>query len=555
MTRDEASRRWGGDAATRRAALGAVAAVLAAFVAVPASAAEEPVTGGTLVYLEQQAHTNLYPPAGGFYPNGGILNQITDKLTYQNPKTLEIEPWIAKSWTVDADATAYTFEIREGVTFSDGTPVDAAAVAKNFDTFGLGNKDLKLPVSEAINNYARSAVLGPLTVRFHFTKPSPGFLQATSVIGSGLVAPKTLALPFDQLGDATRIVGSGPFVIVRETLGREIQFAARKDYAWGPPQSSHGGRAYLDGIKLIVTPEDSVRIGALLAGQAHIIRQIQAYDEREVEAKGFPISAPSTRGVNNSIAFRPDNPLVADLRVRRALTLATDTREIVDTLYSEHYPRATSVIAATATGYRDLSAKLAPDAVAARRLLDEAGWRVGPDGIRRKDGRELALTAYESLPQPQNKDMLQLVAQQWAKVGVKLSVLAGDSGSRTLDMLDPLKTGVAPVMVGRADPDVIKSQFYPKNRDALLQKGGSSTKVQAFVDERLNGLFDAIAGEPDRAKRLQLVGEVQEYLLDQAYVIPIFEEPQAFAASPLVKGLAFEAVGRPSFYGTWLTRP
>ena len=51
-----------------------------------------PVKGGTLIYLEQQPHTNLYPPAGGFYPNGGILNQITDKLTYQNPKTLEIEP-------------------------------------------------------------------------------------------------------------------------------------------------------------------------------------------------------------------------------------------------------------------------------------------------------------------------------------------------------------------------------------------------------------------------------------------------------------------------------
>ncbi|EKV4263708.1 TPA: TIGR04028 family ABC transporter substrate-binding protein, partial [Enterobacter hormaechei] len=50
-------------------------------------AADAPVKGGTLIYLEQQAHTNLYPPAGGFYPNGGILNQITDKLTWQNPKT------------------------------------------------------------------------------------------------------------------------------------------------------------------------------------------------------------------------------------------------------------------------------------------------------------------------------------------------------------------------------------------------------------------------------------------------------------------------------------
>ncbi|MCD8669760.1 ABC transporter substrate-binding protein, partial [Klebsiella pneumoniae] len=118
-------------------------------------AADTPVKGGTLIYLEQQPHTNLYPPAGGFYPNGGILNQITDKLTWQNPKTLEIEPWIAESWTSNADKTEYTFHLRKGVTFSDGTPLDAAAVAKNFDTYGLGDKAHRLPVSEVINNYQR----------------------------------------------------------------------------------------------------------------------------------------------------------------------------------------------------------------------------------------------------------------------------------------------------------------------------------------------------------------------------------------------------------------
>ncbi|MEG2631539.1 MAG: ABC transporter substrate-binding protein, partial [Comamonas sp.] len=130
-----------------------------------ASTSATPQNGGTLVYLEQQAHNALYPPNGGFYPNGGILNQITDKLTYQNPRTLEIEPWIAESWSINADATEYTFKLRPGVTFSDGTPLDADAVAANFDRFGLGDKTLKHSVSEVINNYARSEVLDPLTVK------------------------------------------------------------------------------------------------------------------------------------------------------------------------------------------------------------------------------------------------------------------------------------------------------------------------------------------------------------------------------------------------------
>ena len=517
-----------------------------------AQGAGDPIKGGTLIYLEQQAHTNLYPPAGGFYPNGGILNQITDKLTYQNPKTLEIEPWIAESWTVNADATEYTFKIRPGVTFSDGTPLDAAAVARNYDVFGLGNKELKQPVSEVINNYARSEVIDPLTVKFYFKKPSPGFLQGTSVIGSGLVAASTLALPFEQLGDATKIIGSGPFVVDSETIGKELNLKAREEYAWGPAKLEHQGRPYLDGITYIITGEDSVRIGALLAGQADFIRQVQAYDEKQVEAQDYQIYAPSTRGVNNSVVFRPDNPLVADVRVRKALLHATDAKEIVTTLFSANYPQATSIIASTALGYRDISAKLSFDPEKAKALLDEAGWTVGANGLRQKDGKELVLTAYESLPQPQNKETLQLVAQQWGKLGVKLTVLAGDSGSRIVDDLDPLKTPVSPAMVGRADPDVIKSQYYPKNRDVLRQKGGQSDKVQSFADDKLNGLLEALASEPDREKRLAIAGEVQDYVVDQAYAVPIFEEPQAFAGAPYVQGIAFEAVGRPSFYSTWL---
>ncbi|MGG7982553.1 TIGR04028 family ABC transporter substrate-binding protein [Klebsiella aerogenes] len=518
------------------------------------SAAQTPIKGGTLIYLEQQPHTNLYPPAGGFYPNGGILNQITDKLTWQNPETLAIEPWIAESWSSNDEKTEYTFKLRPGVTFSDGTPLDANAVAKNFDTYGLGNKALRLPVSEVINNYDRSEVIDPLTVKFYFKKPSPGFLQGTATIGSGLVSLSTLARSFEALGDARNIIGSGPFTVKDEKPGRELTLVARKDYQWGPKNLAQQGPANLDGITYIVTPEDSVRIGALLAGQAGFIRQVQAYDEKQATDQGFNIYAAPTRGVNDSLSFRPDNPLVADLRVRQALVHATNAKQVVETLFSPNYPQASSVIARTAAGYVDLSDKLAFDQQKAKQLLDEAGWTPGADGIRQKAGQRLALTVYESLPQPQNKEVLQLVAQQWRQVGVALSVKAGDAGSRVLDNLDPLKTPLTVSEVGRADPDVVKSMFFPANRDALLQQGGSSDKVKTFRDDKLNALLTAIPAEVDAQKRLQLTGDAQRYLLDNAYVIPIFEEPQVFAGAPWVKGVRFEAVGRPSFYGAWLDK-
>ena len=525
-----------------------LAAGLAACASSPApsgatSETGDPVTGGTLTYLEHQTYTNLYPPQAGFYPNGGLVNNITARLTWQNPETLEIEPWIASEWTVNDDATEYTFTLRPDVTFSDGTPLDAAAVAKNFDTYGLGDADRGLTVSEAINNYASSEVVDDRTVTFRFTAPSPGFLQATSTINSGLLSPATLDGTIEDFGagNAEEIIGAGPFTITDEKLGTELTLEAREDYAWAPESAENQGRPYVDAVHLIVTPEDSVRIGSLLAGQADYVRYVQAFDEDRVESAGFTLYAPQTRGVNNSISLRPQNPLLADLKVRQALVAAVDAQEVVDTLFTENYPVATSVLSSQALGYKDESAHYEYDPDKAEKLLDEAGWEPGSDGIREKDGQRLAITVYEAGPQPLSKQTLELVAQQLAKVGVELTVKPADAGSYAADTRDPLETGFYHSMVGRADLDVIKSQYFTKNRDALISN-----------DSELDALLQAVASEPDAEKRVAASQAVQDYIAEQAYVIPLFEEPQVYGAATYVHGVDFESVGRPTFSGVWL---
>ncbi|MEU4017387.1 TIGR04028 family ABC transporter substrate-binding protein [Microbacterium sp. NPDC028030] len=536
---------------TRAAALAlplVLAGGLAACASSPAPAnapAEggDPVTGGTLTYLEHQAYTNLYPPQAGFYPNGGIVNNIAARLTWQNPETLEIEPWVASDWTVNDDATEYTFDLNPDITFSDGTPLDAAAVAKNFDTYGLGDADRGLTVSEAINNYAGSEVVDDDTVTFHFSAPSPGFLQATSTINSGLLSPETLDGTIEDFGagNAAEIIGSGPFTVTGEKLGTEYTLTARDDYDWGPGTVDNDGRPYLDAVHVLITPEDSVRIGSLLAGQADYARYVQAFDEDRVEGAGFTLYAPQTRGVNNSIALRPENPLLSDIRVRQAIIAAVNAQEVVDTLFTENYPVATSVLSSQAVGYKDESEHYVYDPDKAEELLDEAGWEKGTDGIREKDGERLAITVYEAKPQPLSKQTLELVAQQLAKVGVELTVKPGDAGSAAEDTRDPLKTGFYHSMVGRADLDVIKSQYFTKNRDVLISK-----------DAKLDELLLAVASEPDADKRIAASQAVQDYIAEQAYVIPLFEEPQVYGTATYVHGVAFESVGRPTFSGVWL---
>lgn len=514
-----------------------------------------PVTGGVLTYFEPQTWTLLYPPSVGFYPNGGIMNNISARLLWQDPQTLELHPWLATELPeVNADATQYTFTLREGVTYSDGSPLTPANVAKNFDLFGRGDESRTLPVSEQISNYERSEVLDDRRVRFHFSAPSPGFAQATSTMNAGLLADSTLDLDAEGFGPggATKIHTAGPFHITAETIGTKLSVRAREDYEWAPPHLEHQGRPYLDGIDYLVNNEYSVRIGAVLSGQADGVRDVQAPDETRVEEQGLRLYAKATNGINNSINFRFRTDLLSDIRVRQALIAAIDRQEIVDKLFTPNYPLATGLLAKGAMGYKDQSGSWNYDPAEAARLLDEAGWRLGENGYRTKDGQVLALTVNTALPQPRSNEVQTLVQQQLRRVGVRLSINPGDQAKQTLDALELDRIQIYHSMVARADYDNLRSNYSSVNRDVFLNAPGRDDASDDTVDPEIDRLLEELASEPETARRQAAAEAVQDYLVDQAYVLPFFEEPQVFAFRRRVHGFTTEPVGRPDFYSTWI---
>ncbi len=536
----------------RRAGLGVIAAAAAFTLAACASPAassgsasndpDEPVAGGTLTFLESQVPTCFYAGGGGFYPVATILNQVADKLTFQDPESREITPWLATDWEINDEATEYVFHLRDDVTFSDGTPLDAAAVALNFDHFGLGDQALGLAKQEFVSNYVASEVVDDHTVKFTFSAPTPGFLQATSVVGASIVAPSTAELPYEDQCQLENLVGTGPFTVSDIVPEQEYSLAVREDYDWAPEVSDHQGRAYLDAIDIIVTPEDNVRTGALTAGQADAIRAVQVYDADALEAGGATVHYAPTNGVNPQFALRWTNPLLADLRVRQALQKATDTEAIIGTIYQGKFERATSVLSQGATGYVDLSDSLEYDPEAAAELLDEAGWVPGADGIREKDGQRLELETWVSAVFPLNQQLDELVAEQWEEVGVKLNIDTPDAATATAGQKDPQQLPVAITHVGRVDPDVLKSNFHSKSaRNALVSD-----------DAELDALLDQISTLPSTEERYAKAAEVQEYLIDNAYTIPLYELPQTYATSATTHGLSWEPVGRVRLYDTWL---
>ncbi len=541
------------------AGLVAVGAALALVACSPAGAtdspsagagdpADGPVTGGTLTFLESQVPTCLYAGGSGFYPNATLINQLGDKLTYQDPDTREITPWLATGWEVNDEATEYTFTLRDDVTFSDGTPLTAEVVALNFDHFGLGDETLGLAKQEFVSNYVASEVLDEHTVTFTFSAPSPGFLQATSVVGATIVAEATATLPYEDQCQIGNYIASGPFTVSNVVPEQQYDLVAREDYDWAPEADEHQGRAYLDGISIIVTPEDNVRIGALTSGQADAIRAVQVYDVENIESAGATVYYAPTNGVNPQFALRPGNPILADVAVRRALQQATDVATAIETIYQGRFEIATSVLSQGATGYVDLSDRLTYDLEGARTLLDEAGWIPGADGIREKDGVRLELTTWPGAVFPLNQQLDELIAEQWKLAGVQLNIVTPDQATATAGARDPLQQPVAITHVGRVDPDVIWSNFASNsNRNAL-----------GFTPETADATLDAILTDitrlPGTGERYAKAAEAQEYLIDQALVIPLYELPQTYAAQAKVRGLGWEPVGRVDLTDVWLAQ-
>ncbi|MBU5654279.1 TIGR04028 family ABC transporter substrate-binding protein [Corynebacterium aurimucosum] len=529
--------------------LRALAATLAAALALAGCSAADRPDGedNVLTYLEPQFFRTLYPPAAGFYPNGGVVNQLTDRLLYQDPETLELSPWIATEMPkVNADATEYTFTIRTDVTYSDGSPLTAENVVANFDLFGRGDKSRTLTSSEQIANYDRGEVMDEDTVKFYFTQPSPGFLQATSAYNAGLLSDSTLALDNEGFGpgNAVNVIGSGPFVVESEEIGTDLKLKTREDYDWAPPAAKHQGRAEIDGVHYILAAEESVRTGAILSGQADIARQISAPQEPLLKEQGVDIVSRGTNSMNNQFAFRFDHPLLQDKRVREAIIHGVDREEILRVLFSESYPLATSSVAETGLAYKDQSAAYTFDPEESKRLLDEAGWEPGPDGIRVKDGQRLVLRTNTALPQPRSKEVMTMVQDQLRALGIGIQVNAGDQATQNADAKDINKVQIYHSMVGRADYDVITSLYGINNRDAFLNQDAEGNPI----DEHLQELLDAVLDTPDKEGRIKATEEVQDYLTEQAYVLPLFEEPVVYAVRPGISGFSPESVARPWFY-------
>ncbi|MFI2102246.1 ABC transporter substrate-binding protein [Isoptericola sp. NPDC019693] len=500
-----------------------------------APADAEPVTGGNLTFAITVDSHCIDPQQVGNNDAIAAARQTVASLTAQDPESGEILPWLAESWEVNDDASSYTFHLRDDATFADGTPIDAEAVKANFDAIVDLGAVASLG-SQYLVGYAGTTVVDDRTVTVDFDEPSAQFLQATSTFSLGLLSPASAELSAEDRC-AGKYVGSGPFAVQSYTQDQEIVLEKVKGYAWGSEANDHTGEAYLDTVTFQVIPEASVRTGSLQSGQIDATAAINAVDLPQFDGHGFWLSYRANPGVVFNLFPNESSPLAADEAVRTAILKGIDRQQVVDTVLTPQDQAATNVLSHSTPLFEGADDLLAYDPDGAKKILDDAGWTEGADGIREKDGQKLSTTVtFWQVPEP-----LELVQQQLRQIGVDLqlkhvtvaeSEAAKESGDFDFDYYN----------LTRSDADVLRTIFSANARN-----------INQRDPEEVDTLLDDSAAATDPAERQKLVTEASRLLLERGHAIPVYELSTTIAAADRVQGLTFEASSRLDFYDAWVT--
>ena len=522
----------------------ATAALVAMAGFTPAQGADDPRNGGDIVFLIDSLGDTWIPNNSAISSfQGHIWGHVTDKLVYVDAKG-EASPWIAESWEQNDDATEFTLHLKRGVTFSDGTLLDASAVVANLDIWYAGRTNEGInPIGLFPKTYDRAEAVDETTVKVFFTAPTLGFIPTLGYHGSILISPKTLEQPAAEQADLGKTSGSGPYVIDSWREGDFVKLVKRDDYNWGPEAVGHTGPAFLDSITYKLVSEQSLRVASVQAGQADVAYNASPQELQSLKEEGFTTATPRYLGFVNGWAINTQQAPYDDVNVRQALQAGIDRQEIIDTVYTPDWLMPQSLIQSNVPGVTDQSDLLAYDPEKAERLLDEAGWTRGPGGIRTKNGEQLTLTVHPNPYLATARSVDELIAQQLGRIGWKVDIRAYDVvtfGERVRFG----RPGVPAYEVTRSFIDagtvasILTSANNAENWFALDER-----------DEKLNELRDSIASAGSLEVRDPLLDELQKYVLEQGYFIPRTQIVQRiYVQSPRLTGEVYNGVAYASYY-------
>jgi peptide/nickel transport system substrate-binding protein len=501
-----------------------------------------PKTGGTFVVIHWGDPKSFNPDSQVDDALYIVASNIFNKLV-----TLDINfnviPDLAESWEVAPNGSTFVFHLRKNVRWHDGYPFTAKDVKYTFEAIkkykGIAYTNLKMDDLIAIetpDNY---------TVIFRYSKPFPAFLGFLAWYGT-FILPEHIYNKSEykdwmdpQIPALTKPVGTGPFKFVEYVKGDHITLEANPDY--------FKGRPCIDRLVFKIVPDPTAALQSFLAGEGDLLNNRPPMTEIPklnstpgIIVLGMPWPS------RWYIAFNLLNPILADVRMRYAIAYAINRSELVVKAENGYgYPAEGTYTPAIKWAYNP-NAKLPPyDPDKANQLLDELGYKKGPDGYRYlPNGTKLTLriTIFTG---SETEAIATVIKEQLKKVGIDAKIEEFEIAAWEDKVVKKRDFDIA-LLDGfqGPDPDNMRMRFGP----------GAYINMANYSNPEFGKLLEQAASEPDMEKRRELYWKAQEIMARDLPYLPLVDLMVFFIYRTEWHGFYWEqpgVVGTNSFERVW----
>lgn len=541
----------------RRAAAAASAIAVAATLILTSCASGtagattgEKVSGGTIVYAHQQEPACVF---GGWIEQAYLSYQVLDNLVSLDAKH-KVVPWLASSWKTSDDGLTWTFTLKKGVTFTDGTPVNAAAVAYNFDYWMKGgNSTAKV----WLDGYYKSAqAIDDSTLQVNLSKPYPRLADNLTQAYFGIQSQHALTTRSKEQ-NCEAPIGSGAFIVDKWNRGQDIILKRNKNYTSPPANALHTGPAKVDEVDWKFVADPTTRVAALQSGEVSAIYDVPAVQWKTLKSGGYQLDKYVTPGRPQQISFNTQVGPFTDEKVREAFAYSLNRKQIVDTIGHGVIPfegnggvsQATPGYSTKAAGWYDYNA------AKANQLLDAAGWSQKNDkGVREKDGKPLTVTLPYGAGSIINSDgaaILQGVKEQASKVGFDVKLVPVPqaeffSGKYSTPQSYDISVGYWTAVTA----GILYINWRPSTPDDPNYSNSAFYNDPTLAGYILEGNSAATVDAQNAAYQ-----KAQDYIAEHALSIGMYDRLSTLAVSPKLKGVWQEhAQGGPTFYDAYFVK-
>nr|MBA2521614.1 ABC transporter substrate-binding protein [Chloroflexia bacterium] len=455
-----------------------------------------PIAGGEFVALGHQEIASLSPDDAGPTVHWVVVTQIHNALI-ELDENFEPQPVLATAMPeVSEDGLTYTFTLHEGVLFHDGEEFTSEDVKYTYEWYM--NPD---NAAVSANNFASVESVeapDPYTVIVNLSEPNAAFF---ALVASTFIVPAHYHAEIGEDAYKSAPIGTGAFQLEEWRAAEFTQLVAFEDHFRGRPN--------LDGYRLNVVPEASVRAIALETGDADnsVWPLVTEDDLRLTESGQFTTFVTSSLAVNH-FPLNNTHPILSDKRVRQAMMFALDRQAVIDDIFSGAATLATANLSpAMGDFYTADVAEYPYDPERAAALLEEAGWVMGGDGIREKDGERFSFVCTVITGDQARRPEAEVVQSYLLEVGIDMQIEEA-----------PVATILERMPAGEMDASLYNWTYGGDGADpdaSTVLASDANNNFSSFRNERVDELLALGLTELDPTARAAIYHEIQQIVAEE----------------------------------------